>query len=125
MKPILITLLLIFAVYYGWTHRTGNIVATADLSAAQIQTLAASVKAEEVVMYSATECSYCHAAKGWLAQNGFAFTECNMSVERRCESEFKVYGGNGTPFLVIRRGGKEHHMKDGFDSDEFLVALRS
>jgi hypothetical protein len=50
---------------------------------------------------------------------------CNMSVERRCEAEFKAYGGNGTPFLVIRRGGKEHHMEDGFDSDEFLAALRS
>lgn len=125
MKPILITLLIVSAVYYGWTHRTGNIVTTADLSTAQIQTLAASVKAEEVVMYSTTDCSYCHAAKGWLAQNGFAFTECNMSVQRRCESEFKAYRGNGTPFLVIRRGDKEHHMKDGFDSDEFLAALLS
>lgn len=124
MKPILLTLLLAFAAYYGWTHRAGNSVATADPSAAQIQTLAASVKAEEVVMYSTTECPHCHAAKGWLTQNGFAFTECNMSVERRCEAEFKTYGADGTPFLVIRRGGKERHMKDGFDSDEFLAALR-
>jgi glutaredoxin len=124
MKPIVLTLLLAFAAYYGWTHRSGNNAATADLSTAQIQTLAASVKAEEVVMYSTTECPHCHAAKGWLAQNGFAFTECNMSVERRCEAKFKAYGADGTPFLVIRRGGKEHHMKDGFDSDEFLEALR-
>jgi glutaredoxin len=123
MKSIVLTLLLAFAAYYGWTHRAGNSVAK-DLSATQIQTLAASVKAEEVVMYSTTECPHCHAAKGWLAQNGFAFTECNMSVERRCEAEFKAYGADGTPFLVIRRNGKEHHMKDGFDSDEFLNHLR-
>ena len=123
MKLILLTLLLAFAAYYGWTHRSTVSTATADLSTTQLQTLAASVKAEEVVMYSTTECPYCREAKGWLAQNGFAFTECNMSVERRCEAEFNAYGGNGTPFLVIRRNGKEHHMKDGFDSDEFLAAL--
>lgn len=68
MKPLLITLLLALAAYYGWTHRTGNSLATTDLSTTQIQQLAASVKAEEVVMYSTTECPYCHAAKGWLAQ---------------------------------------------------------
>jgi glutaredoxin len=125
MKPILLTLLLAFAAYYGWTHRSSVSTATADLSTAQIQTLAASVKAEEVVMYSTTECDYCAQAKGWLAQNGFAFTECNMSVEPRCEAEFKAYGANGTPFLVIRRKGKEHRMQDGFDSDEFLAAVQT
>lgn len=125
MKAVLVTIALAFAAYYGWTHRSGNSVATADLSVAQIQQLAASVKAEEVVMYSTTECPYCREAKGWLAQNGFAFTECNMSLERRCEAEFKAYGGNGTPFLVIRRGGKEHQLKDGFDTHEFLAAVRT
>lgn len=59
MKSIPLTLLFAFAAYYGWTHRSGNGgVATADLSATQIQTLAASVK-----------------AKDWLTQNGFAFTK--------------------------------------------------
>ena len=75
MKPILFTLILAIAAYYGWTYRSGNDAATADLSAPQIQQLAASVKAEEVVMYSTTVCSYCHAAKGWLAQNGFDYGE--------------------------------------------------
>ncbi len=118
--------LLIFvllASHIAW-KQWGRDSASSDLTTPQIQTLAASVKAEEVVMYSTTECPHCHVAKGWLAQNGFAFTECNMSVERRCEAEFKTYGADGTPFLVIRRGGKERHMKDGFDSDEFLAALR-
>jgi glutaredoxin len=124
MKPFLFFLLVGLAAYYGRTHRSAVSTATADLSAPQIQTLAASVKAEEVVMYSTTECLYCRQAKGWLAQNGFAYTECNMSVELRCEAEFKAYGADGTPFLVIRRGGKERLMKDGFDSDEFLAALR-
>ena len=65
--------LLIFvllASHIAW-KQWGRDSASSDLSTAQIQQLAASVKAEEVVMYSTSECPYCHAAKGWLAQNGF------------------------------------------------------
>jgi glutaredoxin len=124
MKNLIgLLIFILLASHIAW-KQWGRDGVSADLSANQIQTLAASVKAEEVVMYSTTECPYCREAKGWLAQNGFTFTECNMSVERRCEAEFKAYGANGTPFLVIRRGGKERLMKDGFDSDEFLAALR-
>lgn len=124
MKKYCFAFLLVFVTYYAWMYRSGNDVAMANLTTAQIQTLAASVKADEVVMYTTTTCRYCHAAKQWLAHYGFAFTECNMSVERRCEAEFMRYGANGTPFLVIRRGGNEHHMKDGFDSNEFLAVLQ-
>ncbi|MCA3176728.1 MAG: hypothetical protein ING36_14570 [Burkholderiales bacterium] len=75
-----------------------------NLNATQIKTLAVSVKYEEVATYTTTE--------------------CNMSVERRCESEFKSYGANSTPFLVIQCHGETDLMKDGFDSDEFLAAVR-
>lgn len=91
-----------------------------DASASELRSLAASVKPGEVVMYSTTECGYCAQAKGWLHQYGFAFDECNMSVSERCESEFRSYGGNGTPYLVVRG----HHMRDGFDSDEFVALLK-
>lgn len=90
-----------------------------DFSSAQIQALAASVRAGEVVMYSTTECVYCAQAKAWLQANGFAFTECNMSVEARCEREFVRLGGTGTPFLMVR--GRP--MSEGFDSDQFLALL--
>jgi glutaredoxin len=124
MKNLIgLLIFVLLASHIAW-KQWGRDGASSDLTTPQIQTLAASVKVEEVVMVSTTECPHCHAAKGWLAQNGFAFTEGNMSVERRCEAEFKAYGGNGTPFLVIRHGGKEHPMKDGFDSDDFLAALR-
>jgi len=59
-----------------------------------------------------------------LSQYGFAFTECNMSLSNQCIDEFKSYGANGTPFLVIHRGNKVHQMNDGFDSNEFLAALQ-
>lgn len=113
-----------FLASYAYTHRAELGDSTGDMSNRQIQALAQTVRPEEVVMYSTTECGYCKQAAAWLQQNGFAFTECNMSVDRRCENEFAQYGANGTPFLVIRRGGKEHLMREGFDSDEFLAAIK-
>lgn len=90
-------------------------MSTADLTA-----LAATVDPEEVVVYTTSQCPYAAQTKAWLKRYGFAFTECNMSVDSRCESEFMSYGGDGTPYLVVRG----HHMRDGFDSDEFLAALK-
>lgn len=97
---------------------------TADLDTGAIQRLAGTVRAEQVVMYSTTECGHCVQAKSWLSSHGFAFTECNMSVDSRCVSEFQALRGNGTPYLVVRGPRGEHHMKNGFDSDEFLAALQ-
>ncbi|HEX5125547.1 MAG TPA: glutaredoxin family protein [Rhodocyclaceae bacterium] len=127
VRKLLILIVLVGAVYQGWQHfgKAGSYSGNSDASAAEISALAATVRPEDVVMYSTTECPYCAQAKGWLNQNGFAFTECNMSNESHCENEFKSYGANGTPFLVVRRGDKTHYMKDGFDSDEFIAALRS
>jgi hypothetical protein len=47
-----------------------------------------------------------------------------MSVEPRYEQEFRSHGAEGIPYLVVRRNGRTRHMKDGFDSDEFLAALQ-
>lgn len=123
------TLILFFVIacaHFAWKHFSGggSRAIVADLSIEQIRALAATVRPEEVVMYSTTECPYCAQAKSWLNRYGFPFTECNMSVDSRCEQEFRNYGGDGTPYLVVQRGGKTHHMKDGFDSDEFLMALQ-
>ncbi len=103
----------------AWWWR-GHSVTTQASGAADVATLAASVKAEEVVIYTTSTCTYCAQAMRWLDQQGFAYTECNMSTTPRCEQEFLRHGGNGTPYLIVRG----HHMKDGFDSDEFLAALR-
>jgi glutaredoxin len=105
----------------GVAGETGSAAsAGADLTDAQIHALAATVKAEEVVMYSTTDCTYCAQAKAWLSQYGFPLSECNMTTTPHCEQEFKALGADGTPYLIVRG----HHMKNGFDSDEFLAALR-
>lgn len=86
-----------------------------------VRKLASTVGRDEVIVYCVPECGYCTQAKAWLNQNGFAFTDCNMRADRQCEREYINYGGTGTPYLVVR--GK--HMKNGFDSDEFLTILRN
>ncbi len=94
-----------------------------NASATDITQLASSIGPGEVVMYTTTECGYCTQAKSWLVRYGFQFTECNMSNDYRCDTEFRNHGGNGTPFLVITRGSKIFRMKNGFNSDEFLALL--
>ena len=109
--------LVILVAIWLWQGRTAGKTAGAP---SDMATIAASVKAEEVVIYTTSTCTYCAQAMRWLDQQGFAYTECNMSTTPRCEQEFLRHGGNGTPYLIVRG----HHMKDGFDSDEFLAALR-
>lgn len=75
-------------------------------------------------MYSTLDCMYCNQAKGWLNQNHFPFTDCDMTASQQCQQQYNDYGGNGTPLIVINHHGKQHIMKDGFDSDELLITLQ-
>jgi glutaredoxin len=120
MGRLIILLIIAGAVQFAWKQYSPSHSNT-EQSSEQISQLASSVQPGEVIMYSTTECGYCHQAKAWLNQNGFAFTECNMSIDQRCQQEFNAYGAIGTPFLIVR--GQQ--MKDGFDSDEFLQKLMS
>ena len=120
-------LVLLVAVLWGaWIgfQRFGRDSLLPGSAAQTMSALAAKVSAGDVVMYSTSVCPYCAQAKSWLNQNGFAFTECNMSHSATCEQEFKSLGGDGTPFLVVRHGGKVSYMKHGFDSEEFLALLK-
>jgi glutaredoxin len=117
----------VWAGWQGWKGggaQSGGGTVTQGSVLQKMGALAAKVSAGDVVMYSTSVCPYCAQAKGWLNQNGFAFTECNMTTTASCESEFKSLGGDGTPFLVVRQGGKVSYMKDGFDSEEFLALLK-
>jgi glutaredoxin len=113
----MVLLIIAGAAQFAWKHYSPSHSTHAEQS--PISQLAATVKAGDIIMYSTTECVYCGEAKSWLNQNGFAFTECNMTIDQRCQQEFNAYGAVGTPFLIVRG----HQMKDGFDSDEFLQAL--
>jgi glutaredoxin len=89
-------------------------------SSAQLSQLAANAKPSDVLMYSAPWCSNCAAAKAWMAQYGFPYTECDVQSSSACLSQLKnLDPQGGVPYLIV----KGQHMKDGFDSDEFVAAL--
>lgn len=91
-----------------------------DVSEDELKQLAATVRQGDVVIYTTTGCPYCAQAKAWMTQYGFEFTECDAEVSATCAQELSTLDADGVPYLVVRG----HHMKDGFDSDEFIAALR-
>ena len=71
-------------------------------------------------MYSATWCPNCAAAKSWLGQYGFKAQICEVDKDSACQAQLQALDPQmGVPYLIV----KGRHMKDGFDSDEFLAAL--
>lgn len=132
---LLILAAVLWGVWAGWQGWQGGALrgggglsgggaVTQGSAVQQMSALAAKVSAGDVVMYTTSVCPYCAQAKGWLSQYGFAFSECNMTTMPACIAEFKSLGGDGTPFLTVRHGGKVSYMKDGFDSEEFLALLK-
>lgn len=90
--PWLKLLMLVAIVWGAWTGwqlslRGGLSAGSPGLAASQsadsIRALAATVKAEDVVMVTTSVCPHCASAKGWLAGNGF--TECG--VDSSCVAE--------------------------------------
>jgi len=107
--------LLIAAVLFGgWRLMRASEPSTEDLAQ-----LAATVQPGDVLIYTTTDCQYCAQAKAWMNQYGFAYTECDAQVRADCARELEALG-SGVPYLIVRG----RHMKDGFDSDEFIAALR-
>jgi glutaredoxin len=106
-----------------WGSRVTSLVAEvtkrSGTTEPPLKALAAQTRAGDIVLYSSDPCPYSREAKAWLRANGFPFTDCNLSTDRHCEAEFLSHGATGTPYLIVRG----HHMKDGFDSDEFIAAL--
>jgi glutaredoxin len=97
---------------------------TGSTSSDDLRILAAATAQADVVIYSTSWCPNCKAAKQWMSAQGFAFTECDVEKSASCAAELQAHygssGDQGVPYLVVRG----HHMKDGFDSDEFIAALK-
>ena len=55
-----------------------------DPSTEQLMALAAVTPGADVLIYSAQWCSHCAAAKGWLAQYGFKYQECDVQASSTC-----------------------------------------
>lgn len=92
----------------------------AEPSPEQLKALAATTQADDVLIYSAPWCGNCTEAKSWMTQNGFKYQECNVEASIDCAAQLKRLGSDGVPYLIV----KGQHMKDGFDSDQFIAALQ-
>lgn len=89
-------------------------------SVEQLAQLAASRQASDVLIYSAVWCPHCSAAKAWMNQYGFKYQECDIDKDSACASQLRALDPQGgVPYLIVRG----QHMKDGFDSEQFVVAL--
>lgn len=89
-------------------------------SAEQLAALAANSKPGDVFMYTADWCPNCRAAKGWMAQYNFQYEQCDIDKDHGCKAKLDSLGGDGIPYLIV----KGHHMREGFDSQEFVAALQ-
>lgn len=112
-----------YGAWVGW-HKVGGENGINRLrgsaSMEQVAQLAASRQASDVLMYSAAWCPYCTAAKEWMQQHGFKYQECDIDKDSDCMSALTaLQPQGGVPYLIVRGT----HMKNGFNSEEFLVAL--
>ena len=89
----------------------------------EIRTLASRMDAADVAIYTQPGCAYCEMAKQWLDANGFRYTECDIESDPGCAAAYKQYLAIGTPYVVIKRAGKDRHLRNGFTSSAFLAAL--
>lgn len=107
----------------GAGDRIGSIASRlgARPSPDQLAALAASARPDDVLIYSADWCPNCREAKNWMAQYGFQYEQCDIDKGAGCQAQLASLGGDGIPYLVV----KGHHMRDGFDSDEFIAAMQA
>jgi glutaredoxin len=89
----------------------------------EIRNLASTMSEDDIVIYTQPGCAYCEVAKQWLDANGFKYTECDIASDANCASAFKQYCATGTPYVVVKRTGKDRHLRNGFTSTAFLAAL--
>ena len=54
-----------------------------------------------VTMFSTSWCPHCKRAKAYFAQKGLAFREIDIEASEAGQREFKSYGGNGVPLIIV------------------------
>lgn len=91
-----------------------------NFTPAQIEEIAQNVGPSDIVIYTTTGCPHSASAKDWMDSHDITYKDCNLTTDQSCVNEFKDFGGDGVPWLVV----KGHHMKDGFDKNELLSALQ-
>jgi glutaredoxin len=87
----------------------------------QLKQLAAASSAGDVLMFSASWCPNCSAARSWMAEYGFKHEICDIEASPACKSQLlSLDPQGGIPYLIV----KGQHMKDGFDGEQFIGILK-
>lgn len=74
---------------------------------------------KDIVVYSADWCGFCHAAKTYLDQKGFAYTERDIEKKSAyAEEVYKKSGQMGIPVILI-----DDEVIVGFDRPKIDAAL--
>lgn len=112
------SLLLIVAVVWGasqtwhWWRQ--------EQASASVQ---AHARADDILMFTTTDCPYCARARAWFKQRGVPWRECNIERDEACRRVFEAQGAQGVPLLRVRG-----QWRMGFDAAwlaEALAARRS
>lgn len=94
-----------------------------NYSSQEISSIAQSVKAGELTMYSTQSCPYCNQMRGWLGGYGFTYKDCDVEKNKVCRQEYDRYGGQGVPFFKVEKDGKQSFIQGG-DGRAILAALK-
>jgi glutaredoxin len=86
----------------GWQNNLFSKRAVLDSSADQITS---SDGQPSVVLYSASWCGYCRAARDFFIQNGIVYSEHDMEKSAAGIEGYKKLGGGGVPIILI--GGEK------------------
>jgi glutaredoxin-like YruB-family protein len=76
----------------------------------------------EIVLYTASWCSYCKAAKEYLTERNIPFTDLDVEKNESAMAVFsEKYRATSVPLIVI---GNDEAILKGFDRAKFEKALR-
>jgi mycoredoxin len=85
----------------------GKLSSTRVTSTAALGQLAEANGQPTIILYSATWCGYCRAAREFLDKSGMAYTEHDIEKSDTGKAAYKDLGGGGIPIMIV--GGETLH----------------
>jgi glutaredoxin-like YruB-family protein len=70
---------------------------------------------KKVVMYTTPWCKYCKKAKTYFKKKNIAFTEIDISNNKRAKRKFKKLGGKGVPLILVGKKRMSGFSEKGFE----------
>lgn len=66
------------------------------------ESVQAQVRADDIVMFTTSDCPYCARARAWLERHGVPWRECDIERHEACRRVFEAQGAPGVPLLNVR-----------------------